>query len=196
VIIIFKAQIVKLYTIVEIAWRVFGVRWVPIKGLPFFTSLTFLKLHSLTHILSGKFSILFCNGRRGGGTSICPEAKVAGIDREYRGQWWLHSSRCGQGYSCSFCPQGFEVHHSSLNQLGSCIRSSTLSMPSLWSLDDRSCYLDHWTGFLSFLIKIHLYSLARIKNLLHILERKGKTYKYTRYQREVLKNGWEFKSEH
>jgi len=51
-----------------------------------FTSLTFLKLHSLTHILSGKFSILFCNGRHGGGASICTKAKVVGIDREYRGQ--------------------------------------------------------------------------------------------------------------
>ena len=43
------------------------------------------------------------------------------------------------------------------------------------------------------------FSLSRIKNLFHILERKGETYKYTRYhliKRKVLKKGWEFKSEH
>ena len=59
-IIIFKAQIVKLSdTIVEIAWWVFGVRWVPIKGLLFFTSLHSHSsnfIHSLTFFLANSQS--------------------------------------------------------------------------------------------------------------------------------------------
>lgn len=62
----------------------------------------------------------------------------------YCGEWWLHRMRHG----CSFCSQGFEMHHFSLSQLGRCSCSSTLSLPPLWKFDDRSCYLGLWTGSL------------------------------------------------
>jgi len=194
VIIIFKAQIVKLYTTVEIAWRVFGVRWVPIKGLLFFSPLTFVKLHSLTHILSGKFSILFCNGRRGGGASICRNwsrvswtAMITQFTLRTRLFMLFLPSMI---WSAPLLAQPTWIMHPFLHTFDALSLVTWWQILLSWPLD-RFSFFRHQDSI--------FFSLSRIKNLFHILERKGETYKYTRYhliKRKVLKKGWEFKSEH